>query len=129
MRADDWLYAGEGNNSIAIANNDVHVDGDFYGCLLIIPKLSRNGIHDRVPPIDIGHYVQFVENVMRPWFTSSYVSDRMELIELDDVFLSEIASRIVDHRPLGRSKWDIPLILSSSACIQSDLSTETTDWY
>ena len=123
MRADDWIYAGEGNNSIAIANNDVqHVDDDLYGCLLIIPKLSRDGLHDRVPPLDIGHYVQYIENVMRPWFTSSYVSDRMELIELDDVFLSEIASRIVDHRPLGRLKCDSPLILSSSACIQRNFN-------
>jgi hypothetical protein len=122
MRADDWIYAGEGNNSIAIANNDVHVDGDFYGCLLIIPKLCRDGLHDRVLPLNIGHYVQYIENVMRPWFTSSYVSDRMELIELDDVFLSEIASRIVDHRPLGRLKCDTPLILSSSACVQRNFN-------
>lgn len=122
MRADDWIYAGEGNSSIAIANNDVHVDGDFYGCLLIIPKLCRDGLHDRVLPLNIGHYVQYIENVMRPWFTSSYVSDRMELIELDDVFLSEIASRIVDHRPLGRLKCDTPLILSSSACVQRNFN-------
>lgn len=122
MHADDWIYAGEGNNSIAIANNNVHSDSDFYGCLLIIPKLSRDGLQNRVPPLDISHYVRFIENIMRPWFTSSYVSDRMELLKLDDVFLSEIGSRIVDHRPLGRLKCDSPLILSSFACIQRNFN-------
>jgi len=133
MHADDWIYAGEGNNSIAIANKDLHIDGSYYGCLLLIPKLQYRGgdrvhsraldeLHDTMPSLNIDHYVHFIENVMRPWFTNSYVSDKMERIDLDSLFLAEIASRIDEHRPIGRLKGYSPLVLSCSACLQRNFN-------
>ena len=97
MFADEWLYIGEGNVRIALANKSKN--SQFFGYVLLLIKRCEGNIH---PSEFVHDDTTFIEVVMKQTFTVNYISDTVEKINLCDHFLCQIMVKLALDRPIGR---------------------------
>ncbi|KAJ1402044.1 inositol-pentakisphosphate 2-kinase [Ochromonadaceae sp. CCMP2298] len=117
---EDWAYVGEGKMRIACAN--VNPSHHMFGLLLSIPKLNDTGACSvSAATGSLVSDVATITGIMKDCFTTSYLSDVLRIVQLEQSFTAELTRRLDSQRPAGRKK-DNELLLLTSALLQRNFN-------
>lgn len=94
LSAEDWTYAGEGKVRIAFSNKNIKCP--LFGTILLISKDVRRSARS------VETESLFVESVMKPSFSASFLAENIRVIVLDETFARELLDHSSQLRPPAR---------------------------
>lgn len=95
------------------------MNSTFYGFVLLVRKSCTDFVNKDTQQhsSDLNEYTVFLDNIMRPWY-GLFITDRIEICNLETSFLLKLTDKIDLFRPNGRIKENSTMILLNCACLQ-----------